>query len=136
MPIVCQPYPIYDALYFDGGISDPIPVERALQKGCDKVVVILTRPKEEKRNPKKDNLTSKILRKTYRNSGNSLSQRAYVYNESLERIQEMEKENKVCILAPDTIGNMKTLTMDENCLEDLYQQGQKQIQKLMEFMQR
>ena len=136
MPIVCQPYPIYDALYFNGGISDPIPVERALQKGCDKVVVILTRPKEEKRNPKKDNLTSKILRKTYRNSGNSLSQRAYVYNESLERIQEMEKENKVCILAPDTIGNMKTLTMDENCLEDLYQQGQKQIQKLMEFMQR
>ena len=78
-------------------MSDPIPVERALQKGCDKVVVILTRPKEEKRNPKKDNLTSKFLRKTYRNSGNSLSQRAYVYNESLERIQEMEKENKVCI---------------------------------------
>ncbi len=134
MPIVCKPYPIKDAFYFDGGISDPIPIQRALQKGCDRVVVILTRPQDYTRNPKKDQLTSKILKKTYYNSGISLSQRANLYNKSLETLWKMEQENQVCILAPDTIGKMKTLTMDEECLEGLYKQGQKKVNKLIQFI--
>lgn len=29
--------------YLDGGTSDPIPVRKALEDGCDRVVVVLTR---------------------------------------------------------------------------------------------
>ena len=41
-------------LYYDGGLSDPIPVKKAFADGCDKLVVILTRPKNYYRSPSKD----------------------------------------------------------------------------------
>ena len=44
LPVFCKPYMIGEMPCLDGGISDPIPVDRALADGCDKVVLILTRP--------------------------------------------------------------------------------------------
>lgn len=35
--------------FFDGGMADPIPVERALQDGADDVTVVLTRPRGYRR---------------------------------------------------------------------------------------
>jgi len=34
------------ARYIDGGVSDPIPVQKALDDGCQDITVILTRPKK------------------------------------------------------------------------------------------
>lgn len=33
-----------DARYLDGGMVDPVPLERALRMGCDRIVVVLTQP--------------------------------------------------------------------------------------------
>ena len=51
LPIVCQPYPVKGAPCFDGGVSDPVPYKRAFADGCDRVVVLLTRPKDFRRPP-------------------------------------------------------------------------------------
>lgn len=37
--------------YLDGGTSDPIPVRRALEWGCDRVVVVLTRERGYRKKP-------------------------------------------------------------------------------------
>lgn len=44
IPFVCRPYPINGKLYFDGALGDPVPVQKAFDLGCDKVVLILTKP--------------------------------------------------------------------------------------------
>lgn len=44
IPGVCKPVSIDGTDYFDGGVSDPIPVEKALADGCDHVFLILTKP--------------------------------------------------------------------------------------------
>ena len=46
VPVACRPWPVGKRVYYDGGISDPIPFRRAFDAGCEKVVVILTRPKD------------------------------------------------------------------------------------------
>ena len=34
--------------YYDGALGDPVPVEKAFQLGCERVVMILTKPEHEK----------------------------------------------------------------------------------------
>lgn len=34
----CKPIEIDGKLYYDGGVTDAIPVQRALDDGCDKIV--------------------------------------------------------------------------------------------------
>ena len=42
IPFVCKPYTVGGTAYYDGALSDPVPVEKAFQLGCDRVVLILT----------------------------------------------------------------------------------------------
>ena len=41
VPFICEPVEIDGYHYLDGSIIDSIPVERAVEKGCDKIVVVL-----------------------------------------------------------------------------------------------
>lgn len=61
----CKPYRVENIPCLDGGISDPVPVLKAFEDGCDKVVLILTRPIEQKREQKKDVVPARLLAKTY-----------------------------------------------------------------------
>ena len=42
-----------ERLFFDGGMADPVPVAKAFADGCDKVVLILTKPQDTLRTPKR-----------------------------------------------------------------------------------
>ena len=46
IPAACRPVELNDIPYFDGGLSDAIPVSRALEKGCDRLVVILSKMRD------------------------------------------------------------------------------------------
>ena len=43
LPVMCRPISFHNETYFDGGLSDSVPIERAFAKGCDRVVVILNK---------------------------------------------------------------------------------------------
>ena len=131
VPVLCEPYKIDNIPYFDGGMSDPIPYKRAFNAGCDKVIVVLTRPKNYFRNPKKDKKIARILKRKYPKSAQALKNRAQVYNKSLKEIIELEKQNKIIIVSPDDISNLKTLTQDHEKLENLYEMGRNDAKKLL-----
>ena len=42
IPVACHPVELNGVPYFDGGLTDAIPVRRALEQGCDKLVVVST----------------------------------------------------------------------------------------------
>lgn len=137
VPLLCKPYYIGDQGYFDGGLSDPIPYKRAFESGCDKLVVVLTRPKNDFRNPKDDLKAYRLLKKSYPKAALALKNRANLYNRSLHEILELEKEGKVIIIGPKSIGKLKTLTQDHDLLDDLYfsgrRDGKKAIIELAKF---
>lgn len=54
IPFVCHPYSVSGIPYYDGALSDPVPIEKAFQMGCDKVVLLLTLPEDTVRSPDKD----------------------------------------------------------------------------------
>lgn len=134
VPVVCKPYMIDGVGYYDGGIADPIPIDKALDDGCDKTVVILTRPKERIRQSKFNLAASAILKSKYRQLAESIENRNNKYNQSLAKAIELEKNGKALILAPHDIGNMKMLTKDHNEIHFLYEQGLRDGEKLIDFL--
>ena len=134
VPVACRPWPVGKRVYYDGGISDPIPFRRALDAGCDKVVVILTRPKDTPRTPGKDPWFARLLKRRSPASARALARRAETYNRSLEEAKALEAQGRLLILAPDTIEGLKTLSQDHGRLEALYRKGQADAERIPGFI--
>lgn len=135
IPVVCKPYRWRGKEYFDGGITDPIPLKKAYEDGCTKVVIIITRPIDYRKSDGHKKIFYKKLRKQYPLFTEKLEQRCELYNETLENIiKDDVKNGKVLILAPDDDLNMKTLEKDKEKLEALYNKGYKDGEKVKKFL--
>lgn len=75
IPMVCKPYRIKGVPYYDGGIADPIPVQKGFDDGCRKMVVILTRPIDFVRKARKDAFPSRVVKRKYPGAGETLAMR-------------------------------------------------------------
>lgn len=134
VPVACKPYNINGNLYYDGGISDPIPFHKAFQAGCDKVIIILTKPKNMLRNSKKDAKLSKFIEKKYPKATEKMNKRYEIYNERLKEALELEKQGKVLILAPNDIYKLDTFSRNIGQLELLYKKGYYDAKKIEKFI--
>ena len=123
VPVVNKPYYVNGEPYYDGGISDPIPIQECFDAGCDKVVLILTRPRDFRRVPSKDKYIAALLAPRFPHAAAAMKKRSRVYNLELDMAEDYEKQGRVLIVAPDDIGEMKTLTRDREVIKDLYAKG-------------
>ncbi len=134
VPVADRPYSWKGKLLFDGGLSDPIPFRKAFDAGCDKVVIVLTRPKDFRRDDKKDRRLSVLLKHKYPEAAKCLINRASTYNREIEEAVSLEQTGKVLIIAPENIGGMKTLTKDKQAIERLYKMGKEDARKIPAFL--
>lgn len=132
--VVCSPAVENDIRYFDGGLSDPIPIDFAIKKGCEKIVVIWTKPINEVGNYKIDEMAGHALKKKYPNISNDLLNRKEKIEKSLEYAKKLRNEGKVLIVSPESIGKMSTLTKDKEALDMLYKTGYADAEKIIEFL--
>lgn len=133
VPVASKPYAWRGGLYFDGGLSDPIPFQKALDAGCEKVIIILTRPRHYYRKSDKDQKFAFFMKK-WPMSAEALKKRAETYNRELDEAINLERQGKILILAPDSIEGMDTLTKDKQKIIDLYRKGQKEAEKIPAFL--
>lgn len=86
--------------YYDGGTADPIPFERALAQGCDRLVIVLTRDRNYVKEPTRGWLIYSKIFKDHQPMVHLLDMRHHIYNEQRRRIFEMEKAGQAIVLAP------------------------------------
>ncbi len=134
IPMVCKPYYINDTPYFDGGIGNPIPMDVAFEDGCDKVVVILTRPLDYRKKSTKDELAVAALAKKYPEVSNSLQYRCELYNRQVDLAKVYQDEGKVLLVAPTSTEGLSTLTKDKDTLLKLYDDGYKKAEQILSFI--
>ncbi len=134
IPFVCKPYEIQGAAYYDGALGDPVPVEKAFQLGCDRVVLILTKPESVLRNPKRDEKLAAGIRKKYPAAAEKLCKRAQRYNESVALAQEYARQGKVLIIAPDDTCGVDTLKKDKNSLQRFYNKGYSDGKRITDYL--
>ncbi len=139
LPILYQSVDIGDDSYIDGSIADAIPFERALSKGCDKVLVILAKPENESATnySKFKFAINKIYGAQYPNLVDSLLNRLDVYNAECERLYQAEKDGKVMIIRPDKTY-VKSFERNTDSLESTYEIGyssaKAQLENIKEFL--
>lgn len=134
VPGACQPYPVQGKPGFDGGIGDPVPYKRALAQGCDRIVVLLTRPADYLR-PLLDH--REVMEKAmsrWPNAYGALLRRSVRYNRDVAAVKELERAGKALLVAPSDIGGMSTLTRDKEAIEALYHMGYAQGERILDFI--
>lgn len=133
VPGACKPYPVLGKPGFDGGVADPVPYKRALEQGCDRVVVLLTRPAHYCRPMLDHREAMEVALHDWPGTYSALLRRSIRYNRDVAAVKELEKEGKALLVAPRDISGMSTLTRDKDAILRLYQMGYDQGPKVLEF---
>lgn len=136
IPFVCRPYTVNGTPYYDGALADTIPLQKAFQLGCEKVVLVLTLPEDTVRISDKDKRIAACIRKKYPLAAKRLEQRAQQYNDGVAIAHRLAAEGKVVIVAPDNTCGVSTLSRDANALRKLYDKGYQDGRQLLPFLQR
>ena len=109
--------------YLDGGIADPIPVEQAFLDGCDRVVVILTRHREFRKQKEKTALLMKMKYRKYPNLIAAMKKRHQIYNDTLARLSVYESDGRAFVLAPEAPLHIRRTEKDRTRLREGYEKG-------------
>lgn len=134
LPMACKPYPINGRPYFDGGVADPVPYRKAMEDGCDRLVVLLTRPRDFVRPPLKHTKVMAAMMRPYPRAWEALQHRHEVYNRQVAQVKELERQGKALLLAPADIEGMSTLRINELAMERLYGYGYQDGAKAAAFL--
>jgi predicted patatin/cPLA2 family phospholipase len=114
----------------DGGLSDPIPVERAAKKGCDRIVVVLTRNKGYK---KKKGLFTYFLKwkySKYKKFTKLIMNRHKRYNRTREYIKNPPADVKIFPIYPSGKLTVERLSRDKEALKKQWKMGYKDAKKV------
>lgn len=123
MPLLFPIYRINGQPYLDGGAADSIPWQRALEQGCERVLVVLTRPRSYRRKP--DQMI-RLIRKQYKQYPKfvrAMETRAERYNQNRKQLFEMEREGKLMVIAPQSTLGVGRIERDTEKLRLLWAEG-------------
>ena len=85
---------------FDGGIADPIPVEKAYKMGAKKIIVIRTYEKNFRRKLKLENYIGALLSSQYPSLRKALLEHDKTYNRALDFINNPPHDCEIVQLCP------------------------------------
>ncbi len=136
LPILFQPVKVGRHYYLDGGVSDSVPYKRAIEQGCDKNIVILTRERDYvKKSERAGNVSMKLYKK-YPHIAEDLKTRPQRYNACMEELLEREKAGEVFVIAPETTYGISRTESNPDKLTKLYKEGYRQAKRQMADLKR
>lgn len=131
LPMFTPPVEFEGRKYFDGGAADSIPVERALKDGCDRLLIVRTRPRDYVKKPESlRHVYTRVLRE-YPNMITALDTRHLRYNESLRLCRELEEAGKAVVIAPEYPLSVDKFSTDTEKLEHCYYEGLRDAKHVM-----
>ena len=123
IPAVCRARHMNGNAYFDGGLSDPIPVDRAVKMGCKKMVVILSKPRDYVKEPQKMMAFVKLRCRKYPRIIKIVENRHKMYMKRFRKIFELEEQGRAFVFAPSEHLAGGTYKMDPDGNYKLYELG-------------
>ena len=123
--------------YLDGGITDPVPIDYCKKMGCDKLIVVLTRPKGKYKEDKL-NWLFKIVYKKYPKLVERLVNMENDYKKTLKKIIELEDKGEIFVIRPDEVLDIGRLETNKEKIKEIYnkglENGRKEIEKLEKYL--
>lgn len=122
LPFISHRVHIDGEEYMDGGLVDNIPLDKAFEEGCDKVIVVLTRPIEFRLNEHIYWL-SKLFYPNEKNLQEALRVRSANYNRRMQQIRRLKAEKKIFVFSPETLLPVRRLERNPLHLKQIYHLG-------------
>ena len=123
LPLMAKSVSLNGEEYLDGGISDTIPVRKAIDDGNKKVVIVLTRDIYYRKKPNKLGQMMKMVYHKYPKLVAAMAKRHIGYNKTLKLIRKLERNGQIFVIRPTkeiTVGRLET---DAEKLKELYEAG-------------
>ena len=121
MPFVSKCVEFKGGKYLDGAISDPIPIQKAIDDGYKKIIVVLTRTEDYKK--RKTHMPYNLFYRNYPNFIKTANIQFEKYNQTLELIKKNESENKILVLRPSKDLNIARIEKNKEKLKAIYKLG-------------
>lgn len=134
IPAACRPVELEGVPYFDGGLADAIPADRALEQGCDRLVVILSKNRDYVRKPQGMRIFYALRCRKYPRVVSLIDHRHIAYNQNLQQVLELEREGKAFVFAPSRPIQAGTYSMNEQTERDLYDLGMEDFSRQQEAL--
>lgn len=122
MPIVSKIVEIDGKKYLDGGVSDSIPVQKFIEMGYDKIIVVLTRPLEYRKKPSSMWLF-KCFYKKYPKLVERWANRYSEYNQAVEQVIQLNEKQQIFVIRPSKTLKIGRLEKDVNKIQAMYDLG-------------
>lgn len=109
----------------DGGITDMIPIRQALADGCNRHLIITTKPGNYKRKPAKPFVVwlMKVIYPQCENISKDYEIRHLNYQDQISAIRELEENKEAVYVYPSKTSNVTRLGGSEEELSELYRLG-------------
>ncbi|HJA26214.1 MAG TPA: patatin family protein [Candidatus Fournierella merdigallinarum] len=122
MPFVSRPVELGGRRYLDGGVSDSIPYEWMAARGCDKLIVVLTREAAYRKTPMNPAMV-RLLGVKYPALARRLAARHADYNRALEKLERWQKEGRAFVIRPSAKTPIGRIETDPDKLQQVYDLG-------------
>ena len=122
LPFASKIIEINGKKYLDGGISDSIPIDYCEGLGYDKIILVLTRPKNTHKEDKLNFLYKLVYRKCP-NLVERLINMGKDYEVVLKKIKDLENENKIFVIRPPEVLKIGRLEKNEDKIQNVYDIG-------------
>lgn len=123
LPFMFKPEIIDGKTYMDGGICDPIPFQKAVNDGCDKLIVVLTRERDYKKETAEAAIAAKIFYRRFPKLSQALKDRAKIYNSSRETLFRLADNKEIIVIMPTSTKGFKRTEKDPERLKIMHQCG-------------
>lgn len=139
LPMLCSPVLLDGKHYLDGSIADSIPIEHALEKGCDRLVIILTKPGKAvpPTDYKKFRMFIHRMYKQFPAFEEACMTRVERYEKTIELMERLEREGRIMTFRP-TLPPISKFEKDSEKIMASYEDGralaEARLEELLEFM--
>ena len=123
LPFLFPVFHIQGRPCMDGGAADAIPYERAFAKGCDRVIVVLTREREYVRRPEKLQPLIDLAYRKYPKFCDTMRRRADAYNEARQKLFRLEREGRALVFTPTSTEGFHRTERDVDKIKALWKDG-------------
>ena len=108
---------------YDGGITDPIPVQKAYEMGAKEIVIIRTYEQAFIRKTKLENYIAAIATRSYPNISKALVENTTTYNSALEFVNNPPSDCKILQICPPQRLSTRRATTNVNIMKANYKIG-------------
>lgn len=124
VPMLCDPVEIDGRHFLDGSIADSIPIEHALEMGCDRLVIVLTKPGKTTSPTDYSKFKAVIhgLYKDYPAFIEACMSRVERYERTVALMDELEEQGRAIVLRP-TLPAISKFEKDPEKISDSYSDG-------------